>query len=248
MRRRVDDDDILRILGAGDSGLKVADLCAAEHITPKTYYLWKVKYGELTPSELKQRRLRERLVRDAAGAVLCIVLLVAGYLVVVHFQAAQPRPAPVNAARPSGPPPVARGPARPPAPATTLSRAPDPAPASATVTEVSRAVTTEVRGSEGQTRRADEPKPTPAAAPGDVKDVDPEGAAVQVAAFTDVGDARTVRERLIGAGYPAYLTRTTTVQGEFFRVRVGPFASRAPAEEAARRLRRDGYAAAWIVK
>jgi hypothetical protein len=52
---------------------------------------------------------------------------------------------------------------------------------------------------------------------------------VQVVAVSDQGQALTLVRQLLLDGYPAYVTRTTTAQGDIYRVRVGGFANRAAA-------------------
>jgi DedD protein len=74
------------------------------------------------------------------------------------------------------------------------------------------------------------------------------GYSVQVAAFPDLEEARTLSERLSRAGYPAYLTTATVNQVRFHRVRVGPFQARQTAQEVAQRLETQGYQAPWITK
>jgi cell division septation protein DedD len=76
----------------------------------------------------------------------------------------------------------------------------------------------------------------------------PAGYAVQVAAVPDLEEARTLREQLIRAGYPVYLTTTTINQVRLYRVRVGPFPAKQTAQQAARRLVIQGYHAPWITK
>ncbi len=257
MRRRFADEDILRILGAGDSGLKVADLCAAEHITPRTYYHWKVKYGDLTPEEMKQRRLRERMYRHAAAAVAILVALGAVYVGVGDFGGGQEQPArtapgpssvPRPASRPPARPPAAAATARPAAPAPATTPAVAPAPATRQPTVPAPAAT---QPSAPASAAATQPAVSPTGEtplPDDVMAIDPDGSAIQVAAVALLADARKARDQLIGSGYPAYVTRVINAQGEVYRVRVGPLASRAAAEEVARRLEGDGHGKVWIVK
>ncbi len=97
--RRFSDEDILQILRAGEAGLKVADVCAAENIPAKTYYLWKVKYTGLTLSELRRRRLRERWYRRTAVVLAAVVVLGIGYVIVVELG---PSAAEQSVSRPEG--------------------------------------------------------------------------------------------------------------------------------------------------
>ena len=54
--------------------------------------------------------------------------------------------------------------------------------------------------------------------------------AVQVGAYQDQGDATNLREKLIRAGFPAYIDTVRTEKGTMHRVRVGPEPARASAE------------------
>ncbi|WP_082585569.1 SPOR domain-containing protein [Hydrogenophaga sp. Root209] len=75
------------------------------------------------------------------------------------------------------------------------------------------------------------PAPTPAAQ---------EGFAINVGLFADATNAERVHTRLIDAGLPAYIQVVDSSSGRRTRVRVGPFASRALADEAAPRIRALG--------
>ncbi len=65
--------------------------------------------------------------------------------------------------------------------------------------------------------------PTAAAPPG--------GFAVQLSAFSDEEDALTLRNKLRSAGFTAYSERVKTDSATLYRVRVGPLADRAAAEQ-----------------
>ena len=71
---------------------------------------------------------------------------------------------------------------------------------------------------------------------------------VQVSAEPDVQLARETVERLVSAGYPAYVLPTTVGALELYRVRIGPFESGQDAQQILRRLERDGYEDPWIAK
>ena len=60
---------------------------------------------------------------------------------------------------------------------------------------------------------------------------------VQVGAFADVAKAREVRVKLEKAGLKTYTQVAETKEGKRIRVRVGPFASKADAETAARKIK-----------
>ncbi len=71
MKKRFTEEQIIRILQAAESGMKVMDLCRKHGISDATYYNWKAKYGGMTVSDAKKlktledenRRLK-RLVAD----------------------------------------------------------------------------------------------------------------------------------------------------------------------------------------
>jgi hypothetical protein len=263
---RFTDEDILQTLQAGASGVRVGDLCAAADIPVETYYRWKVKYGGITLPELSRRRLRERRYRHAGAALLAAVVLAIGYVAVVRFgipvvqrppvsvpkASTQPRPAPV---RTSGSPALERKPQAT-APAGATSRGAAPAAnawrgATLPAANASRGATAPA-ASTSQGRRDDQRVEIGARGTvvdiQDVRTTDPEGYVVQVAAVSTLQGAREMLARLVTAGYSAYLTRTTAGQAEMYRIRVGPFESRALAEEAVRRLEADGHRGAWIAK
>lgn len=60
---------------------------------------------------------------------------------------------------------------------------------------------------------------------------------VQVGSFSDASKARETRLRLEKAGLKTYSQRYETKDGKRFRVRVGPFATKAEAEKAASKIR-----------
>lgn len=141
----------------------------------------------------------------------------------------RPAPAPAPAAAPAptpAPAPVAAAPA-PAAPAPV----PQPArPAAPSPAEADRA------------RALLENKPAPAAA----KPATAERLVVQVGAFAEEAGARTVRQKLEGAGLKTYTHVAQTADGRRIRVRVGPFDSRAEADKAAARVKALGLPAAVL--
>jgi cell division septation protein DedD len=66
------------------------------------------------------------------------------------------------------------------------------------------------------------------------------GFAINVGLFADANNADRVHTRLIDAGLPAFIQVVDSPHGQRTRVRVGPFASRALADEAAGRIRALG--------
>ena len=69
---------------------------------------------------------------------------------------------------------------------------------------------------------------------------------VQVGAYSNVKSARTAVDRVAKAGFNAYQETVKTSNGDWIRVRVGPFASREDAEQAQQALKRAGVTAALI--
>ncbi|MDO4232256.1 MAG: SPOR domain-containing protein [Lautropia sp.] len=69
---------------------------------------------------------------------------------------------------------------------------------------------------------------------------------VQVGAYSNVKSARAASERVSRAGLSAYHETVKTSNGDWIRVRIGPFASREEAEQAQQALKRAGVVAALI--
>jgi len=77
----------------------------------------------------------------------------------------------------------------------------------------------------------------------------PKGYAVQIAAFRDRPTATGLIQRLKKKKYPAYLLAVGTGgQETWYRVRVGPYATRAQAEDAARRLKNKERLGSYIAR
>jgi cell division septation protein DedD len=74
------------------------------------------------------------------------------------------------------------------------------------------------------------PAPTRAASTAPKPAVADTGFAVQLAAFSKVGDAVALRDRARGAGFSAFIESVSTEKGTLSRVRLGPVATRADAE------------------
>ena len=70
---------------------------------------------------------------------------------------------------------------------------------------------------------------------------------VQVAAFTDPGNAERLAQRLRAVQGPADIQRALVNGRIFFRVRVGSFGSLARAEEARGKLQREGFPGSFVV-
>lgn len=112
---------------------------------------------------------------------------------------------------------------------TPLQPVADPAPASEPVVSAPPALTSSV-ASESAPPRAVEPLLT-------------QDYAINVGLFAEAANARKARARLIEAGLPAYTQVVDTAKGPRTRVRVGPFAGREQADEAALRIRALGLEA-----
>ena len=98
-----------------------------------------------------------------------------------------------------------------------------------------------------------------ASPPAAAKPKEPSGAAtapsgrerfrVQVASTRDVAAARQLVDRLRRKGYAASLETTRGADGKSqFKVRVGSYSERSPAEDMAERIRSEEKVGAWIVK
>lgn len=68
----------------------------------------------------------------------------------------------------------------------------------------------------------------------------PQAHGINVGLFADPANAGKAHARLVEAGFPAIQQKVESPKGELTRVRVGPFASRAQADEAAARIRALG--------
>lgn len=88
------------------------------------------------------------------------------------------------------------------------------------------------------------PAPAPARAPAKAAVAPavtvPQAHGINVGLFADPANAQKAHARLVEAGFPAILQKVESASGERIRVRVGPFAGRAQADEAAARIRTMG--------
>jgi putative transposase len=62
-KSRFTEGQILAILGEGEAGLAVAEICRKHGISTATYYQWKSKYAGMSANELK--RVKELEVENA---------------------------------------------------------------------------------------------------------------------------------------------------------------------------------------
>ena len=54
MKKRFTEEQIIRVLEEGQSGLKVVEICRKHGISAATYYAWKSKFSGMTVSELRK--------------------------------------------------------------------------------------------------------------------------------------------------------------------------------------------------
>ncbi|MGN6514034.1 MAG: SPOR domain-containing protein [Lysobacteraceae bacterium] len=112
-----------------------------------------------------------------------------------------------------------------------------PAPAATPAQPVAAAPRAEAKPAAPQSAApsASAPAPAPAAKPAPAAPKPPAasgtGFAVQLAAYSKPADATALRDRLRAAGFSAFTESVTTDKGALTRVRVGPVASRADAEQ-----------------
>ena len=115
------------------------------------------------------------------------------------------------------------------APAASAVPAPQAAAAAAAVEVAPKAPPKAAPKAAAEGQRPQEPKDGKSAASARV--------VVQVGAYGDATKAREVRQKLEKAGFKTYTQVVDTKDGSRTRVRVGPFASRAEAEQAAAKIK-----------
>jgi putative transposase len=50
------DSEILHLLYEADAGISIAEICSTAHISLRTFYRWRRRYGSLTPPALLQMK------------------------------------------------------------------------------------------------------------------------------------------------------------------------------------------------
>jgi len=50
------DSEILHLLYEAEAGISIAEICSTAHISPRTFYRWRKRYGSLTPPALLQMK------------------------------------------------------------------------------------------------------------------------------------------------------------------------------------------------
>lgn len=59
MKKRFTEQQILKILKEGESGISLDDLCRKHNIGQSTYYNWRAKYGGMELSDIKRLKALE---------------------------------------------------------------------------------------------------------------------------------------------------------------------------------------------
>lgn len=66
------------------------------------------------------------------------------------------------------------------------------------------------------------------------------GLSVQIGVFSDAANVKQLQQKLLAQGFQSYTEKLNTAKGEKIRLRAGPFASRADAENALARIKDSG--------
>jgi DedD protein len=191
--------------------------------------------GAFTSEQAEQARARAK--RRLIGAV---VLLGIGVVAFPLLFETQPRPIPVDIpiqipSRDNAPP-LALPPARPSA-AASVPVVATPAPAPKAVPVVPAEPVIEPPKVAATPKAEPAPRPVPAAP----KPAEPAGRfVVQVGAFAEAAAVREARAKVEKLGLVTYTQQVDTASGARTRVRLGPFATRDEAEQAAAKLKAAG--------
>ena len=179
---------------------------------------WRVRVGPYPDRALAEAgRLQAVRIRNDVNAQ--VIALDAGADAAPAAASATARPAPAPAVVPAANPAVAKATPEPTAP---VEAKPTPRPAAASVEPPKVAPATPAAAT---------PAPRPSApAASDV------GFAVQLGAFASLAEAHALRDRLRASGFSAIVQPVPTAKGTLNRVRVGPVATRAEAEQLKSRL------------
>lgn len=59
MKKRFSEEQILKILKEGESGIGLDDLCRKHNVGQSTYYNWRAKYGGMELSDMKRLKALE---------------------------------------------------------------------------------------------------------------------------------------------------------------------------------------------
>lgn len=201
---------------SADAAQSVVDALAKSHLAAYSEAVqlngkpaWRVRIGPFaTQADAEAARLRATQVRQDVNA----------RVVVLDAETAAPTPAPAATASVAG----ASKPVATPLP-------PEPKPAAAKPASTTPLATTKTEPAKPQPAAPvpapTAPKPAPAPAAANV------GFAVQLAAFTNPADATALRDRARAAGFSAFTESVKTDKGTLTRVRIGPVADRAEADQ-----------------
>lgn len=245
----VTDEEMFELLNPVGNGEPLAQLLAARDISVPMYCVWKAKYRQLSLDQLRRARSRERWRARGALAGLVVAAMVGASGIALGLALAMPAKLTVregavgaryDAGSTTSSAPASNRPADPAGRAgvPNLDSAPSPSNQRAIMASdaAAAAVVPNTTSSDRQPS-ADAPPVT----------TEP-GYKIQVAAANTEPEGRAIIERLAATGYRSYLLRATVNDAEVFRVRVGPFDTLESAQEAAARLRQDGYSGAWIAQ
>jgi len=173
---------------------------------------WRVRIGPYAgQAQAESVRLEAVKVRSDVNA----------QVVVLNADAANPAPAPAATAAV----PTAQN-----APVRSEPLPPEPAKPAAPTPKPSAPVAATAKPAEPKPAAPTAPAPKPAVAPA-APAASGVGFAVQLGAFGRVEDANALRDRARAAGFSAFVEQVRTDKGTLNRVRVGPVANRADAEQ-----------------
>ncbi|MFN3416010.1 MAG: SPOR domain-containing protein [Caldimonas sp.] len=219
--------------------------------------------------EQARARARHRLI----GAVVLVGVAVIGFPLLFETE---PRPVPTDLPIeiPAKDAPMVRAPAPSPAPAASVPQPPEPVGVEERAADVGREVSVPqppVAPPPASAALAQPRMPavsTPSQAPAPARDNTEAEAArarallegrpaaqadeaparyvVQVGAYSETASAREVRAKVEKLGFKTYTQVVDTAAGQRIRVRVGPFASREKAQQAADRLKAAGLPGAVL--
>lgn len=138
---------------------------------------------------------------------------------------AAPAPATPSVAQAAAPAPTVTTQALPPEPAQPKPATSTPAPPKPTPATVA------TKPAEAPKPATEKPAPKPAAAAPSAPAAANVGFAVQLGAFASAADANALRDKVRAGGFSAFVQQVRTDKGTLSRVRVGPVANRADADQ-----------------
>ena len=60
-KRRYTEEQIIKVLGEQEAGVKVSELCRKYGISEQTFYRWRSKYGGMSVSEARRLKVLEEV-------------------------------------------------------------------------------------------------------------------------------------------------------------------------------------------